>query len=173
MKYAITNKTIWNSSFNSADFILFRDKNCQNYAKNAQEFCQNFKNFQKKLFLHNDINLALRLGANGVHFSSKHLIDIKKAAKELIKIASTHNESELRQACENGADFVTFSPIFASPNKGEPRGLHALNYAVQIAQNYKVGVIALGGVLSAEQIDSVLKAGACGFASIRYFQTKA
>lgn len=173
MKYAITDKIIWNSGFNHADFILFRDKNSQNYAKNAQVFCQNFRNFKKKLFLHDDIELALRLEVDGIHFSSKHLASIKNAPKELIKIASTHCESELRQACENGANFVTFSPVFSSPNKGEPKGLAALNYAVQIAQNYKVGVIALGGVLDAEQIKAVLKAGACGFASIRYFQTKA
>lgn len=169
MQYAITNKTsfISNSRIRYADFILFRD--FENYALRAREFLKNKANLKAKLFLHNDFALALNLGADGVHFSTANISKISQAPKELIKIASTHSEYELRDAFERGADFVTFSPIFVSPGKGEPKGLKALEYAVNIANSYKKGVIALGGIISDEQINAVLKAGACGFASIRYF----
>ena len=169
MQYAITNKTTFsaNSRILKADFILFRD--FENYQARAKEFMANYRKLGAKLFLHNDFELALKLGANGIHFSSANISKLSQAPKELIKIASTHSEYELRAAFEKGADFVTFSPIFASPNKGEPKGLKALKYAVNIAKNYEKGVIALGGIISTEQIKAVLVTGAGGFASIRYF----
>ena len=169
MQYAITNKTTFlaNSRILKADFILFRD--FENYRARAKEFMANYRKLGAKLFLHNDFELALKLGANGIHFSSANISKLSQAPKELIKIASTHSEYELRAAFEKGADFVTFSPIFASPNKGEPKGLKALKYAVNIAKNYEKGVIALGGIISTEQIKAVLETGVQGFASIRYF----
>ncbi|MBR2148512.1 MAG: thiamine phosphate synthase, partial [Campylobacter sp.] len=78
----------------------------------------------------------------------------------------THNIKEIELANQYGADFITFSPIFATPNKGEPKGLEALKEAVKIS---KAKVIALGGIVSKEHIDKVMSFGAVGFASIRYF----
>lgn len=169
MQYAITNKTslLGNSRILKADFILFRD--FENYSVRAREFLKNYAILKAKLFLHNDFELALALGAEGVHFSSANIAKISLVPKELIKIASTHSEYELRDAFERGADFVTFSPIFSSPGKSEPKGIEALKYAVSIANSYEKGVIALGGIITAEQIEATLSAGACGFASIRYF----
>lgn len=170
MQYAITNKTTFlaNSRILKANFILFRD--FENYQERAKDFMANYSKLGAKLFLHNDFELALSLGANGVHFSSANISKLSQAPKELIKIASTHSEYELRDAFERGADFVAFSPIFSSPGKGEPKGLKALQYAVNIAKSYEKGVIALGGIITSEQIDAVLKTGAKGFASIRYFK---
>ena len=91
---------------------------------------------------------------------------LKDTPSNLIKIASTHNIKEIELANQYGADFITFSPIFATPNKGEPKGLEALKEAVKIS---KAKVIALGGIMSAEQICAVMKCGVAGFASIRYF----
>ena len=172
MRYMITNKTeiSENSKLLKPDFILFRDKNCDDYAQRALNFLKNSKAFGAKLFLHNDYNLALKLGADGVHFSTINIQNIAKAPKNLIKIASTHSEYELRAACDLGVNFITFSPIFASPNKGEPKGIKALEYIVKIAKNYGVGVFGLGGILENSQIEEILNAGACGFASIRYFE---
>lgn len=172
MRYMITNKTeiSENSKLLKPDFILFRDKNCDNYAQRALNFLKNSKPFGAKLFLHNDYELALKLGFDGVHFSTSNIANIAKASKNLIKIASTHSEYELRQACDLGVNFITFSPIFATPNKGDPKGIKALEYIVKIAQNYNVGVFALGGILENSQIKEVLDAGAIGFASIRYFE---
>lgn len=173
MKYAITNKVEFkaNSRICFADFILFRDKFSQNYENKAISFLKNFRGLKAKLFLHNDFCLADELGASGVHFSSENIEKIANAPRNLIKIASTHSESELRLACELGANYVTFSPIFASANKGEPKGLAMLESMAELASTYGVGVFALGGVLGLEEIKSVEKARACGFASIRYFES--
>lgn len=174
IKYAISDPKYYsnlNYAFNNfsrlkeANMLLFRDKISDDYGKLASEFIK-FKFDNTKFILQNDINLACKLGFDGVHFSSNLIHLLKDAPLNLIKIASTHNLKEIELADKYGADFITFSPIFATPNKGEPVGLKALKEAVRIS---KAKVIALGGVLNQEQINSVMGCGASGFASIRYF----
>ena len=174
IKYAISDPKFYSNldyAFNNfirlkeANMLLFRDKNSNNYDKTAQEFIK-FKSHNIKFLLQNDIDLACRLGFDGVHFSSNFIHLLKDTPTNLIKIASTHNIKEIELANQYGADFITFSPIFATPNKGEPKGLEALKEAVKIS---KAKVIALGGIVSKEHIDKVMSFGAVGFASIRYF----
>ena len=174
IKYAISDPKFYSNldyAFNNfirlkeANMLLFRDKSSNNYNSIAQEFIK-FRSNNIKFLLQNDINLACRLGFDGVHFSSNFIHLLKDTPSNLIKIASTHNIKEIELANQYGADFITFSPIFATPNKGEPKGLEALKEAVKIS---KAKVIALGGIMSAEQICAVMKCGVAGFASIRYF----
>lgn len=81
-------------------------------------------------------------------------------------IISTHTLSEAKEADALGADMITFSPIFNTPNKGEPKGTETLK---SVISKLSIPVIALGGIVSKEQIDLCENAGAFGFASIRYF----
>jgi len=61
---------------------------------------------------------------------------------------------------------ITFSPIFTTPNKGEPKGIEVLR---EVISSLEIAVIALGGIVEQEQIKLCEEAGAFGFASIRYF----
>lgn len=65
-----------------------------------------------------------------------------------------------------GADYVTYSPIFVSPNKGKPKGVEDLQ---KLLEKTEIKVFALGGIVSHEQIDLVEESGVYGFASIRHF----
>jgi thiamine-phosphate pyrophosphorylase len=80
---------------------------------------------------------------------------------------STHTKQEAQRAEDLGADMVTFSPVFSTPNKGEPKGVEALKRLVSLLH---IPVIALGGMVSEEQIKRCQESGAFGFASIRYFK---
>ena len=167
IKYAITNKFEL-SKFNhlkEADFILYRDKNNANYAQNANIFISQKDKFKAKFIIHNDINLALNLNADGIHFSSDRLDLLSETPPNLIKFASVHNENEIKKAEINGANYLIFSPIFDTPNK-KAVGLKALKEALNLTN---LPIIALGGILKNEQIQAVLECGAVGFASIRYF----
>lgn len=62
---------------------------------------------------------------------------------------------------------ITYSPIYKSPNKGEPKGIDNLKQVVNIYED--VNIIALGGIINDEQVSQIKKAKAFGFASIRYF----
>ncbi|MBP3675868.1 MAG: thiamine phosphate synthase [Campylobacter sp.] len=174
IKYAISDPKFYSNldyAFNNfirlkeANMLLFRDKNSNNHDKTAQEFIK-FRSNNRTFLLQNDIDLACKFGFDGIHFSSNFIHLLKDTPLNLIKIASTHNIKEIELANQYGADFITFSPIFATPNKGEPKGLEALKEAVKMS---KAKVIALGGIMSAEQICAVMKCGVAGFASIRYF----
>lgn len=174
IKYAISDPKFYSNldyAFNNfirlkeANMLLFRDKSSNNYNSIAQKFIK-FRSNNRKFLLQNDIDLACKLDFDGIHFSSNFIHLLKDTPSNLIKIASTHNIKEIELSNQYGADFITFSPIFATPNKGEPKGLEALKEAVKIS---KAKVIALGGIMSAEQICAVMKCGVAGFASIRYF----
>ena len=149
-----------------ASMIVYRDKNNSHYAHNAKIFVECAKDFEKVL-LHGNYLLAHSLGATGIHLQSTQFDDIEKAKKlNLFVVVSTHILIEALKAQTLGADMITFSPVFDTPNKGKPVGLDTLK---SVTSALSIPVIALGGILTHEQIVSCIKAGAKGFASIRYF----
>ena len=157
---------------NKADMLVYRDKETANYIENAKHFMREAQQHSfDKVLLHRNVRLAHELKADGVHLSSKQRDDIGEAKRlGLFVMISTHNEEEIMEAQEYGADMVTYSPIFRSPNKGKPKGVEKLE---EVVQKFSIPVIALGGILSTEQIDACQRVGAKGFASIRYFAKKA
>ena len=149
-----------------ASMIVYRDKS--NGSKYGVAFVKAAKvcGFEK-VIIHGDSSLAKSAGADGVHLSSLQLDDIAEAkAMHLFVVVSTHTIEELKKAEASGADMATFSPIFETPNKGEPVGLEVLK---SVTSQVNIPVLALGGILTEEQIKACERSGASGFASIRYF----
>ena len=150
------------------EFALYRNKETKEYTFHAENFLQIAQNIPNlKAFLHHDYILAHKLNATGVHLTSTQFESIEKAkALGLEVVVSTHTKEEVLNAERLGADYVTFSPIFATPNKGEPKGVEALKEVVNATT---LKVIALGGIITEEHIKEIEQSGAYGFASIRYF----
>jgi len=150
------------------DFALYRDKSNPNYDIQAAHFVEVCKQFKSvKSFIHRDAKLAKELGASGVHLTSTQGDDIEFAkGLGLEVITSTHTIDEALLAQQKGADAITYSPIFTSPNKGEPKGIEELEKLLGICE---IKVFALGGIVTEEQIELVKNTKAYGFASIRYF----
>lgn len=180
-KYLITSKDFYSSTpsifkeklsqqfaIHMPEFALYRDKENQNYAKLASDFmdvCCEFTSV--KSFIHRHVELAFELKATGVHLTSSQFEEIADAkSKNLEVIISTHTHKEVLMAQNLGADYVTYSPIFASPNKGEAKGTDDLK---ELLKKCTIKVFALGGIVDASQVQSVGECGAFGFASIRYF----
>ncbi|MGA9045074.1 thiamine phosphate synthase [Sulfuricurvum sp.] len=158
---AVLSKTI-------PDFALFRDKQTSDYPILAQSFIRVCRSYGiSKVLLHGDYTLAKGLGADGVHLTGTQFDEIAEAKKQgLYVVISTHTHDEALKAQELGADAITYSPIFFSPAKGEPKGLEDLK---EIVDKIRVPIFALGGITACEQINAVSTTGAYGFASIRYF----
>ena len=150
------------------EYILYRDKENRNYDKFADDFvitCGFFEN--TKSFLHQNVELAKKLGAQGVHLTSLQFDEITYAKSlGLEVIISTHSHEEVLKAESLGADAVTYSPIFHSPNKGEPKGVEDLK---KIIEESKINIFALGGIVENEQLRAIENVKPFGFASIRYF----
>ena len=150
------------------DYALYRDKSNPNYDIQAAHFVEVCSQFQDiKSFIHRDADMAKKLNAVGVHLTSTQFDKIEYAKSlGLEVIISTHTHDEVLKAQELGADAVTYSPIFSSPGKGEPKGVEDLKELVKLT---KVKIFALGGIIGEEQVKKTQESGAYGFASIRYF----
>ena len=150
------------------DYALYRDKSNSNYDIQAAHFievCSQFQNI--KSFIHRDADMAKKLNAVGVHLTSTQFDKIEYAKSlGLEVIISTHTHDEVLKAQELGADAVTYSPIFSSPGKAEPKGIDDLK---ELLSKCYMKVFALGGIVMQEQVSKVEKTEAYGFASIRYF----
>ncbi|MBT8348030.1 MAG: thiamine phosphate synthase, partial [Sulfurovum sp.] len=149
-----------------ASMLVYRNK--VNAADHAVDFAKAAKMFDfEKVIIHGNATLANSTGADGVHLSSLQLDEIPHAkAMNLFVVVSTHTIDEIKKAEALGADMATFSPIFDTPNKGLPVGLEMLR---SVTSQVTIPVLALGGILTEEQIRATERSGASGFASIRYF----
>ena len=150
------------------EYALYRDKSNPNYATQAAHFievCNQFANI--KGFIHRHVEIATELNAKGVHLTSSQFSEIPHAKSlGLEVIISTHTHEEVLEAQELGADAVTYSPVFASPNKGEPKGIDDLK---QLLKKCTIKIFALGGIVTSGHIKEIEDTNAYGFASIRYF----
>jgi thiamine-phosphate pyrophosphorylase len=146
----------------------FRDKISSNFNELALVFVNTCKLFNiKYILINSNINLAYNLNISGVHLTSTQFNKIKEAkSKNLFVIISCHSQEEIEKAQQYGANMVTYSPIFNTPNKGMPKGCKDLT---EVISRVDIPVIALGGILTLEQIKDIKKSKAVGFASIRYF----
>lgn len=129
------------------------------------------KNSDTKLLVNDRADIALAAGADGVHLTSNSI------SAEIIRNAfpanfiigvSAHSLEEVESAKRAGADFTTFSPVFATASKAKydaPQGVAKLREVAQTIENFPV--IALGGI-DEMNFSEVLEAGADGFAAIRF-----
>jgi thiamine-phosphate pyrophosphorylase len=114
---------------------------------------------QTKILVNSRADVALAAGADGVHLPAKAP---RETLPGLLIARSCHT---LAEVWESAADFVTFGPVFASPGKGTPLGLEALQAACRLGKP----VYALGGV-DWDNAADCMDAGAEGIAGIRLFQ---
>jgi len=150
------------------DYICIRDKKSADYATVAKAVVKaSVQDDRTKLYLHTDFNLAHELGCDGVHLPSNAFNEIEKAKTlGLEVIVSTHTLEEALEVQKRGADAITFSPIFTTPNKGEPLGLEKLK---EINDRIHIKCFALGGIVTLEHIRACEDVSVYGFASIRFF----
>jgi len=111
--------------------------------------------------------LAASLEADGFHFPEHTPFPAalrKRFPGRLVGI-STHTRQSALAATLEGADFVTFGPVFATPSKaryGPPLGVDAL---CDTCAAVKIPVFALGGV-TPENAAACVEAGAQGVAAV-------
>lgn len=124
-----------------------------------------------RLLVNGRVDLALAAGGDGAHLPADGvpLAPLRRRFGSGVLLGrSTHSVEEVEQALEEGADYVTFGPVYPTPSKeryGPPVGIEALARAAAVG----VPVYALGGV-TLVRFAEVAAAGAAGVAGIRLFQ---
>ena len=129
-----------------------------------------------KILVNDRLDIALAVGASGVHLGENSLpfAEVVRAkrqfgAAEFLIGASCHSLEAARRAAQEGADYIFFGPVFATPSKarfGAPQGLDRL---ADVCSSVPIPVLAIGGI-NAESAEACIKAGAAGIAAIRLLQ---
>lgn len=126
------------------------------------------KNSETVLLVNDRADIALAASADGVHLTANSLpasVIHQNFGSDFIIGVSAHSLADVQTAQNAGADFAAFSPIFPTPNKGEPQGLDKLREICAAVKDFPV--IALGGI-DETNYQSTLEAGASGIAAIRF-----
>ncbi len=159
--------------------VQLREKDLS--AKELFELARRMRDLTKqsgaRLFINDRLDIALAVGADGVHlgqksFSASHVKSFLKSesritnhgSRFLISV-STHSLKEATEAEEDGADFITLGPVFYTPSKagyGEPLGLDIVK---KVKEKIKIPVFTVGGIKK-ENVKDVMRAGADGVAVI-------
>jgi len=128
-----------------------------------------------RILVNDRLDVALATGASGVHLgeTSLPLAAVtawrSKSRTEVSIGVSCHSLESCQAAEREGADYILFGPVFATPSKqsfGSPQGLERLT---RVCEGVRLPVLAIGGI-SESNAGACLAAGAAGIAAIRLFQ---
>jgi thiamine-phosphate pyrophosphorylase len=133
-----------------------------------------------RILVNDRLDVALAVGAAGIHLGEQSFpvatVNAARAGavipKDFLIGVSCHSLDAARAAERDGADYIFFGPVFATPSKAEfgaPQGISRLG---EVSRNLKSPVLAIGGV-NEENAAECFAAGAAGIAAIRMFQDSA
>lgn len=133
----------------------------------AEEVRKLTDRYGAKLFINDRVDVAIAVGADGVHLGKESIgaTYVRRISSDLVVGISAHSLGEALDAQEQGADFITFGPVYETPSKikyGAPVGLDGLRDA---ADKINIPLFALGGI-DPSNIKNVRDAGATGVAMI-------
>jgi thiamine-phosphate pyrophosphorylase len=121
---------------------------------------------QVAFVVNDDVEAALRLGADGVHLGRGDAGAERALEAGILLGLSAGNVEEAQAAEAAGASYVGAGPVWATPSKpdaGEPLGLDGL---AAVCATVAAPVVAIGGV-DASNAAACIRAGAAGVAVIR------
>jgi 8-oxo-dGTP diphosphatase len=118
-----------------------------------------------RLLVNGDVDLARRIGADGVHLSAARLMALAGRPEVDLCAASCHDRAELDRAAELGLDFVVLGPVHPTPTHA---GMTTLGWERfgRLVEGYPLPVFALGGIRR-DDLASAWSRGAHGIAMIR------
>ena len=130
-----------------------------------------------RIIVNDRLEVALSEKADGVHLGekslpaaeAKRLVAERGGRNDFLIGASCHSLEGAIAAARDGADYLFFGPVFATPSKaafGAPQGLERL---AAVCREVAIPVLAIGGI-TLENASVGLAAGASGIAAIRLFQ---
>ena len=139
------------------------------YKSLAWECLQLTSQHGASLILNGPAELALEIGADGVHLNSFRFWEATRRPlpNSMWVSAAAHNADDVRRASELGLDFVLLSPVLATPTHPDAVPL-GWDVFAEIVQSARLPVYALGGVGSAHTAVAQ-SLGGQGVAGVRQF----
>ena len=118
-----------------------------------------------QVLINSDIELAQRLGADGVHLAAAPLARLQRRPAPGWCAASCHNAAEIARAVQLGIDFVVLGPVQATPTHPDSMPLGWEGFAA-LARGASLPVFALGG-MKPDDLETAWRRGAHGIAMVR------
>ena len=154
-----------------ATFIQLREKHLapREFYREAEEAFSLARLSDVRLIINDRVDIALALGADGVHLGQDDLPPAAARAvlgDNSIIGFSTHTVAQALEAAQLPIDYLAIGPIFHTLSKENPDpvvGLEGLRRVREIAG--EMPVVAIGGI-NLEQVAEVLEAGADSVAVI-------
>ena len=144
-----------------------KDLNETELIKLAQPIAKLCHNYEAKLFINTHTRVACDVGAAGIHLpaNSEFVGSVKEteAGDNFYIGCSVHSLDAARKREAEGADFLTYSPIYSTASKpgyGPAVGIASL---AAVVEGVKLPVFALGGI-TPDRVSECLDAGAFGVA---------
>lgn len=125
--------------------IIYRDYNDKNLDSSIFNLSKICKRYNKKLFLSNNLKLALKYNLSGLYIPSfNKTLNFKNIKKKNFKIiGSAHNFSQIKIKEKQGCSEIFVSPLFYNPNYKKNLGIIRFNLLKNTTQK---NLIALGGI---------------------------
>jgi 8-oxo-dGTP diphosphatase len=117
------------------------------------------------VLINSDVELALRLGADGVHLTSAKLARLKQRPALGWCAVSCHNADEVVRAGQLGVDFAVLGPVKATPSHPDAPPLGWKGFAASV-RAASLPVFALGG-MQPHDLETAWRYGAQGIAMVR------
>jgi thiamine-phosphate pyrophosphorylase len=114
--------------------------------------------FRSNLVLHSHHQLAADFGINRLHFSEKGRNNKTFGTRNSMSFSTSTHSIEDFNSLENDFEYAFLSPVFKSISKEDYHPKENLFEALKSRTNYKIKVIALGGIDS-ENIQKALENG--------------
>lgn len=157
-----------NNLARGVSLVQFRAKHLKNkeYSALAKMTIKQCHKHNAKVLLNGDPQLAVQLGADGVHLTSKRLMCLgtRPLGEDKLVAASVHNEAELQQANQLDVDFSVISSVLPTHSHPSTKPIGLDGFA-SLAAQAKHPVYALGG-MSPEHLSTVWLHGGQGIAAI-------
>jgi thiamine-phosphate pyrophosphorylase len=145
------------------DLIQLRGKQCSldELADLAVRLHEVTSRFATPLIVNDHAEIAAKVPVEGVHVGQDDdLIDVarKKTGRNVLVGKSTHNFEQALAAQHEGADYIGFGPIFATPTKPDyqPIGLKQIE---SVHRNVALPIFCIGGI-KIDNLEQVIAAGA-------------
>jgi len=126
------------------------------------------KNSGVTFIVNDDVDIALAIGADGVHIGQEDLPieEVRKiVGDERIIGLSTHSPVQAIDAVKKGADYIGVGPIFPTKTKKDVCAPVGFEYLECVVKNINIPFVAIGGIKE-HNIKEVQKRGATCFAMI-------
>lgn len=123
------------------------------------------RRYQAKVLVNSDIRLVHKLGADGVHLTSKQLMALERRPQVEWCGASCHDRKQLQKAAALGVDFTALAPVLPTLSHPGAPGMGWGAFA-QLVEGYSLPVYALGGMRE-QHLSTAWAHGAHGIAMMR------